>query len=91
MSHSAEARIAFKVTIHRLTSDASSLRAEQKPADKITRRILREVITSDPITARHALALAVDFARKVHLRWQPTYSKLRLRLSWIDSIQAPMI
>lgn len=36
-----------------------------KPADRISRRILRQVISTDPIAARHALALAVEVARKV--------------------------
>ncbi len=40
-------------------------RTDAKPADKVTQGIFREVISPDPITARHALALAVDFARKV--------------------------
>ena len=39
--------------------------ADAKPADKVTQGILREVISPNPITARHALALAVDLARKV--------------------------
>ena len=39
--------------------------AEPKKEDKISRRILRQVMSSDPITARHALALAVDVARRV--------------------------
>lgn len=39
--------------------------ADAKAAQKITEGILREVISPNPVTARHALALAVDFARKV--------------------------
>lgn len=41
------------------------LPADAKAAQKITEGILREVISPNPVTARHALALAVDFARKV--------------------------
>jgi len=37
---------------------------DAKAAQKITEGILREVISPNPVTARHALALAVDFARK---------------------------
>lgn len=36
-----------------------------KSADRISRRILRQVISMDPVAARHALALAVEVARKV--------------------------
>lgn len=48
-------------------SQASTLSTDAtKPADRISRRILRQVISTDPIASRHALALAVEVARKVH-------------------------
>jgi hypothetical protein len=39
---------------------------EPRAADRIGRRVLRQVLSSEPLTARHAMALAVEVARKVH-------------------------
>ena len=38
---------------------------EPRAADRIGRRVLRQVLSSEPLTARHAMAMAVEVARKV--------------------------
>lgn len=44
---------------------------EPRAADRIGRRVLRQVLSSEPLTARHAMALAVEVARKVKPRSTP--------------------
>ena len=58
---------AFSTRIRKSASWVSIVSTDAtKPADRISRRILRQVISTDPIASRHALALAVEVARKVH-------------------------
>jgi hypothetical protein len=60
-------RCAFSTRIRKSESWVPNLSTDAtKPADRISRRILRQVISTDPIASRHALALAVEVARKVH-------------------------
>lgn len=64
-------------------------RTDAKPADKVTQGILREVISPDPITARHALALAVDLARKVIMTASQQGGSFQRWVCWAQHISLP--
>ena len=56
---------------------ATRVAAEPRAALTIGRSNLRQVASADPVTARHALGLAINVARKVSTPWSALHHRLQ--------------